>query len=429
MTKLTHTNKESACIYQVAFSVNLPLPKRRLQLLKAVISSMYVFWSSMLSLPTSTIKDLEAKMRLFLWNKNENGKTKSKVAWALVCRPISEGGLGIRRINDVNRSLMASHIWSIVTHRKSVWVEWAYDNKLRANSLWDVPMKRCMSWGWRKILQIREEIRPFISCNIGNGLSTLIWNDNWCSHSPLCNYITTREIYRAGFGINDKLVDLVDNRQWIWASAWDTYVWRDRHGNERDFSSSLVWNIIRDMQHVVDWEKMVWFPYCIPRHAFHMWLVFLGKLNTQDRMKKWDMNMMCCVFCYKGMDSHEHLFFECDYSREVWHLIRPRINMQNIEGSWEDIRHRINSRLKVKSARSIIERLIVGAASYYVWQERNARLFQKELRSANQLSEVIFKTVQFRLMSISFKGTRGNKQLLDRWNIKVDMQMDAKDNG
>ncbi|KAK1424624.1 hypothetical protein QVD17_19957 [Tagetes erecta] len=204
----------------------------------------------------------------------------------------------------------------------------------------------------------------------------------------------------------------------------DTYVWKDRQGNESMFSSSLIWNTIRDTQQLVEWEKMVWFPYCIPRHAFHMWLVFLGKLNTQDRMKRWDMNMMCCVFCYKGLDSHEHLFFDCDYSREVWYLIRPMINMQNVEGSWEDIRHRIHSQLKLKSARSIIERLVIGAASYYVWQERNARLFQNEVRSANQLSKVIIKTVHFRLQTIRFKGTRGNKQVLDRWNIKADMQME-----
>ncbi|KAK1441013.1 hypothetical protein QVD17_06849 [Tagetes erecta] len=111
------------------------------------------------------------------------------------------------------------------------------------------------------------------------------------------------------------------------------------------------------------------------------------------------------------------------------HLNSDTADVMNVEGSWEDIRHQIHSQLKLKSARSIIERLVIGAASYYVWQERNARLFQNEVRSANQLSKVIIKTVHFRLQTIRFKGTRGNKQVLDRWNIKADMQMEDKDNG
>jgi len=73
-----------------------------------------------------------------------------------------------------------------------------------------VPAKRNMSWGRHKLLQIREEIRPFIWTEIGDGSSIFTWSDNWCSQSPLRRHINPRDIHRAGFHLNDKLVDLFE---------------------------------------------------------------------------------------------------------------------------------------------------------------------------------------------------------------------------
>nr|GEU95659.1 hypothetical protein [Tanacetum cinerariifolium] len=49
-------------------------------------------------------------------------KGKAKVAWEVVCLPQREGGLGIRRIEDFNIALMATHIWCILINKESLWV-------------------------------------------------------------------------------------------------------------------------------------------------------------------------------------------------------------------------------------------------------------------------------------------------------------------
>nr|GEW87711.1 reverse transcriptase zinc-binding domain-containing protein [Tanacetum cinerariifolium] len=68
-------------------------------------------------------------------------KGKAKVAWDPVCMPKHEGGLGIRIIDDFNVSLMATHIWSILTHRESLCVKWVHTYKLKGRSFWDVPCR------------------------------------------------------------------------------------------------------------------------------------------------------------------------------------------------------------------------------------------------------------------------------------------------
>ncbi|KAK1424620.1 hypothetical protein QVD17_19953 [Tagetes erecta] len=421
----------------------------RLQLIVSVISSMYVYWASVLVLPSSTVKELEQKMKGFLWQKNSNERAKSKVAWSDVCLPKTEGGLGIRKISDVNRSLISYHLWSIIIHRKSLWVDWIYDHKLKGRSIWDVTPKAKMTWSWRKILQIRELIRPHIRQKIGNGRDTFAWSDNWCNQSPLNRFITPRDIYNAGFSLHAKVADLVSNMNWKWPVAWydlfpvlihvhvpvistnrkDVTIWHDMHGEERTFSTMMVWDTIRQRKQLINWYNVVWFTHCIPRHAFHAWLVCQNKLNTQDRMKKWNMNMSCCPLCMRNIDSHEHLFFECAFANQVWKAIRVFTDMVQVDGKWEDIVQFFISRGEWKSISSIVDRLVLGAAAYYVWQERNARLFENDKRTPTQISNVILKTVRMRLLSIRMKDSITTRRIMAKWDIlktKEANRMDDK---
>jgi hypothetical protein len=52
------------------------------------------------------------------------------------------------------------------------------------------------------------------------------------------------------------------------------------------YVSSETWNFLRDKKEEVDWRKMVWFPYAIPKHAFIVWLAVQDRLITGDRMVK-----------------------------------------------------------------------------------------------------------------------------------------------
>ncbi|KAK1406265.1 hypothetical protein QVD17_41556 [Tagetes erecta] len=97
---------------------------RRCQLINSVISSLHVFWSSVFILPIRIMHDIEAKMRDFLWARGPLKRSRARVSWKDVCRPKTEGGLGIKRLRDMNKALMSFHIWSIVSKRPSVWVDW-----------------------------------------------------------------------------------------------------------------------------------------------------------------------------------------------------------------------------------------------------------------------------------------------------------------
>ncbi|GJY24379.1 hypothetical protein Tco_0398037 [Tanacetum coccineum] len=211
----------------------------RLQLCKSVISSMQVYWASVLVIPKGIICDIQQLIRCFLWCNGEYKRGKAKVAWEDICLPKHEGGLGLCNLEVFNRALMTTHIWNIVSNRESLWVRWIHTYKLRGGTLWDVQVK-------------------------GNGMSTSFWYDMWCSQSPISHFLTPRDIARDGFTLQANVADLVENGVWTWPLSWlvkapnmglitvpnlddsqDCVQWRDHNGNMAGFSVKLAWEVLR----------------------------------------------------------------------------------------------------------------------------------------------------------------------------------------
>ena len=416
----------------------------RLQLVRSVLSSMHLYWASVFILPTRIIHDLEQLMRAFLWCQGEMKRGKAKVAWEAVCKPRQEGGLGIRNLADFNIALMTTHIWSILTHKESLWVKWVHSYKLRGRNFWDVPCLGDVSWGWRKLLEIRNKVRPFIWHKINNGKSTSVWFDMWCDQSPIRNMITTRDIVRAGFNLSDSVWDMIDHGSWRWPADWNTkfpdlvnipvpnliantddgLLWRDLNGDLKPFSVACAWDSFRSRADPVVWYHIPWFSHCIPRHSIHLWLVIKQKLKTQDRMREWDvgpnidLTLLRCPLCDMVPDSHPHLFFECQFSRQVWSDIRLLCGMDGAPPILDDVVATLIPISKGRSVPSIISRLLLAASTYFIWMERNSRLFKRKKSTVAEVVQVIVNTVRLKLVTFKFKKlTTRSRLLLDKWKI------------
>ncbi|KAL0294269.1 UNVERIFIED_CONTAM: Retrovirus-related Pol polyprotein from type-2 retrotransposable element R2DM [Sesamum radiatum] len=154
----------------------------RVQLIKSVLSALQVYWAMAFILPKHVIKDIEKRLRNFLWKGSiETGY--AKVAWQQVCRPVDEGGLGIRDIHALNKGLMSRHLWRlIVNERSSIWVNWI--SHYTSGSVWTIST-RSGTWGWRKLIRLRDSLRPCITYRIGDGTSFSLWHDPWHDRGPL----------------------------------------------------------------------------------------------------------------------------------------------------------------------------------------------------------------------------------------------------
>ncbi|GKE19955.1 putative reverse transcriptase domain-containing protein [Tanacetum coccineum] len=196
-----------------------------------------------LVIPLGIISDIQQLMYGFLWCNGEYKRGRAKVDWDDICLPKSERGLGLR------------------------------------------------------------------SLEIRNGLSASLWYDRWCSLSPLSRFLSPRDIAREGYTLQACVADLILNGTWNWPQAWlakapnignivapilninkhDCLKWRDANGNMMQFSIKCAWEVLRPRGMEFPWYNIVWFTHCIPRHAFHLWLVMRRSLKTQDKLRTWDV--------------------------------------------------------------------------------------------------------------------------------------------
>ncbi|GJZ39915.1 RNA-directed DNA polymerase, eukaryota, reverse transcriptase zinc-binding domain protein [Tanacetum coccineum] len=174
-----------------AISFVLPFAIGKLPLIAAVLESIRVYWALVFLLPATIIKDINRLLKSFLWNQSEKTARKAKVAWSSICRPKDQSGLGLKNLQIWNNALLAKHVWNIAIKKDSLWVKWAHSVKLREKSIWDVKVNNEGSWGWKNLLEIRDQIKD----------NMIYKPDEWYEKFPLITTLALEFNGGSWFGI------------------------------------------------------------------------------------------------------------------------------------------------------------------------------------------------------------------------------------
>nr|GEX99391.1 hypothetical protein [Tanacetum cinerariifolium] len=181
-------------------------------------------------------------------------------------------------------------------------------------------------------------------------------------------------------------------------SRLDLVQWKDSNGLISSFSVRAAWEALRPRGVEVLWYRVVWFSQCIPRHAFHLWLVMRNSLKTQDKLRQWDvgvgtdLNLLHCALC-----------------------------MDHVSPSMNDILLVLQPLAYKRTAKSVF--LILAATSYFLWLERNNRLFKKVKKSPEEIRDIIIITVRLKLLTFRFKNTAMVADLLSRWKMPRNFRL------
>ena len=341
-----------------------------------------------------------------------------------------------------NRTLLVKHLWNVASRKESLWVKWINVVKLKTRSVWDVAADKKDSWFWKCLLNLRDWVSKNIRYQIGDGITINVWNDTWNSDLKLSSFISKKEIFYAGFQDTTNLADVIDEYGWKWPNQWvvkypvlqnlevpalntnpDKAIWVDKNGNAKKYATSIVWKDVRDDGNGVNWKNLVWYSHSIPKHAFILWLAVKQKLCTQDKLQKWYPNRQFeCSLCKNEMDTHDHLFFKCDYAKMIWEKICKMAEIQDTGNSWEETVNKMSSYNNNRSVWVIIKKICLAATVYFIWHERNGRLFSNVNRSAEALFSIICDEIRAKLVSIKVRINSNVHKAEDVWNIKFDKQ-------
>jgi hypothetical protein len=162
------------------------------------------------------------------------------------------------------------------------------------------------------------------------------------------------------------LVELQSRLPEVSLGGNDAPVWKNNSGK---YSCADTWNMLRKKETRVDWWKAVWHPAAAPHHSFMLWLVFRGALVTRERMCRWGyLGDPLCPFCRGCMESSEHLFFKCGFSRRIWRKLMEICLEDNPVEDWEDISVWCGTDLSRDCFKSRLRILCLGAAVYRIWK-------------------------------------------------------------
>ncbi|KAL0293831.1 UNVERIFIED_CONTAM: Retrovirus-related Pol polyprotein from type-2 retrotransposable element R2DM [Sesamum radiatum] len=403
----------------------------RVQLIKSVLSALQVYWAMAFILPKHIIKEIEKRLRNFLWKGNlDTGY--AKVSWQQVCRPVNEGGLGIRDIHSLNKGLMSRHLWRIISHdSNSIWVSWILHYRLQESSVWTI-RTRTGTWGWRKLIRLRDALRPHVHYQIGDGTSFSLWHDPWHPRGPLLPQFSFGGPRHTALPPTAPLSAVISEDTWSWPHITDMesidithdlpaiHGGRDRiqwTGPRGSFSSAAAYDLFRPPGPTVGWSSLLVGTFHIPRHRFILWLALQGRLSTTD--KPWLQHLgSVCVLCQDGVpESHEHLFFMCPFASECIRAIRREVFFHWPYYNWSSVIRWASARWRGKHVVNAAYRALFASLVYHLWQERNSRIFQHSSRPTEEIVRMVVSETRDLIICKQLPRTVSTRGLYRLWRI------------
>ena len=87
------------------------------------------------------------------------------------------------------------------------------------NTFWKIPIPHNCSWIWRKILQLRVEVRPLIRYVVRDGTDTSLWFDSWLPLGSIFCCFGERIIYDSGLPRHARVASIIQDGRWHWPVA------------------------------------------------------------------------------------------------------------------------------------------------------------------------------------------------------------------
>ncbi|GJU22438.1 hypothetical protein Tco_1155780, partial [Tanacetum coccineum] len=95
-------------------------------------------------------------------------------------------------------------------------------------------------------------------------------------------------------------------------------------------------------------------------------------------------------------------------------------DQDSLPDRWEDIISTLTTQRHNKSIKSGLKRLTMTACVYYIWLERNRRIFTNDRKNNNVEAAEIFSHLRLKLVSLTVKRTEPVVEISKKWRVEMN---------
>uniref|UniRef100_A0A2N9EW14 Reverse transcriptase domain-containing protein n=1 Tax=Fagus sylvatica TaxID=28930 RepID=A0A2N9EW14_FAGSY len=294
---------------------------------KSTLSSLPTYYLSLFTIPKHVVARIEQLQRNFLWGGLGEGFTHHLVGWNTVCSLVDQGGLGVRKVNVINRALLAKWMWRFGREEDHLWrrviaakygVEWGGWISKKVKGAHGCGL-------WKGILSGWDLFHQNVELVAGLGDRIRFWHDKWCGDAPLKTMFPV--LFACSSSSDASLASCLTNSGVHEGRDWNISFIRDFNDWEVEevlafFNfiqsriptnvdpDSLHWNLrqhrrfdAKSFYKAIDGNQKVDFPWKTiwkakaPRQvSFFVWSAAWGKILTCDNLMRrgYSMAGWCC---------------------------------------------------------------------------------------------------------------------------------------
>ena len=126
---------------------------------------------------------------------------------------------------------------------------------------------------------------------------------------------------------------------------------------------------------------------------------------------------MRCILCRSQAEDHDHLFFQCRLSAQIWQMVKWKGNFSTPQLQWSSLIEWISREWKHKDLTMLSRKLCLAVTVYNIWHERNFRTHNNG-HCAIQIKEKIIDHVKQKMSMLKgVQDTIQNRRTSMKWNL------------
>ncbi|KAG7547885.1 Reverse transcriptase domain [Arabidopsis suecica] len=372
-------------------------------MLKSVISAMPSYTMTCFKIPTSLCKRIQSALTRFWWDANTEKKKMAWISWKKMTKSVKTGGLGFRDLQKFNDALLAKISWRIINNPTCLLSRVLLGKYCHTSHFLDTPAPNSASHGWKSICIGRDLLKPHIVTPVAPATEknqSMMVSQLRLSETLEWNKELIQQILPA---YEQEILLLQPSKKggmdtWAWLpSSSGTYTVKSGYyealnAEEQDQTLSLP-------PDNYDWKSNLWRTKCSPKLKLLMWKAMQNALPVGENLKsRTILESARCIHCEAEEESVVHLFFTCEFAKEVWDLVpcRNSLNLSQISSFRSGFE--ASKLLTCLPPIGIVEGPLSPWILWSLWSTRNNKIFKdRHLQPLEVVTQAILQAKEWSL--------------------------------